>query len=102
MKIEYLEIKRVGLEKHLRSSMWNVVELVKNAVYATVMVLRVCAYVREQAEMRREPSSAFVPREKWDTFDPQLVAESLFATANVLRYSTANIASRLSILYYIV
>lgn len=85
MRTEYVEIERVGLEKHARNSMWNVVELVKNVIYGLVIALRAYAYLSERAEIERDPSAAFVPREQWHPFDPQLVAESLFATANVLR-----------------
>lgn len=28
--------------------------------------------------------TAFIPREEWDTFDPQLISEGLFAAANIL------------------
>ncbi len=85
MKAEYLEIKRVGIEKHVKNSMWNVAELVKNCIYLLVIILRIYAYINETVEIRHDPNAAFIPRQQWHMFDPQLVAESLFATANILR-----------------
>jgi hypothetical protein len=56
-------------------------------MYVIVIVLRVYAYISENMQITYDPSSAFIPREKWDTFDPQIVADTLFAAANILRYS---------------
>lgn len=85
MKQQILELKRIGVEKYMRNSLWNTLEVVKNMIYALVIALRIYAYVREQDEIRQNPATAFIPREKWNTFDPQLIAEGFFATANILR-----------------
>lgn len=85
IKEEILEIRRIGIEKHVKNSMWNIVELVKNCIYIMVIVLRLYAFIQEQIEIHEDPNMAFVPREKWNMFDPQLIAEALFATANILR-----------------
>lgn len=85
MKTQYLDIKREGFEKHIKTSIWNVVELIKHYIYLTVFILRAYAYCRETVEIQNDPQAAFIPRQNWDMFDPQLIAESLFAIANVLR-----------------
>ena len=36
-----------------------------------------------QAEIARNDPAAFAPREVWDAYDPNLVSEALFATANI-------------------
>lgn len=46
-------------------------------------VFRFFAYLQQASEIARDPAMAYVPREKWDDFDPQLIAEGLFAAANV-------------------
>lgn len=85
MKQQVLEMKRIGVEKYVRSSLWNTLEVIKNCIYLLVIGLRMYAYVHEQIEIQRDPSTAFIPREKWSMFDPQLIAEGFFATANILR-----------------
>lgn len=44
---------------------------------------RLIAYVQQTSEIARDPSTAYIPREHWDDFDPQLIAEGLFAAANI-------------------
>lgn len=44
---------------------------------------RVIAYVQQTSELARDPQTAYIPREAWDDFDPQLIAEGLFAAANI-------------------
>lgn len=85
MKEEILETRRLGFEKYIKNSMWNIVDLVKNCIYMLVIVLRLYAYIREQTEIHHNPQTAFIARENWDMFDPQLIAEGWFATANILR-----------------
>lgn len=41
------------------------------------------AYIQQATEIAQDPQRAFIPREKWNDFDPQLIAEGLFAAANV-------------------
>lgn len=54
-------------------------------MYIVVIVLRTYAYISENLQIKEDPSSAFIPREKWDTFDPQILADALFAASNILR-----------------
>ncbi|XP_065225839.1 transient-receptor-potential-like protein [Planococcus citri] len=84
IKQQILEMRKIGVENYVRGSLWNVLEVIKNVIYMLVVGLRIYAYVSEQMEIQRDASTAFIPREKWDTFDPELVAEALFATANIL------------------
>ena len=39
-----------------------------------------------QKEMANNNSSALLPREQWDTWDPMLISEGLFAAANIFRF----------------
>ncbi|GBM57430.1 Transient receptor potential-gamma protein [Araneus ventricosus] len=40
-------------------------------------------YVVVQKEIAADTGTAYLPREKWDAWDPILIAEGLFATANI-------------------
>lgn len=50
-----------------------------------VFLLRVAAYIQQTQEIAADPSRAYIPREQWQDFDPQLIAEGLFAGANIFR-----------------
>nr|QDR50958.1 transient receptor potential-like protein [Heliconius melpomene] len=76
------EIYVQGIRCYLRN-MWNFIDFTRNSLYAAVFVLRFAAYLQQSAEIRRNPETRFIPREKWDDFDPQLIAEGLFAAANI-------------------
>ncbi|XP_071452453.1 transient-receptor-potential-like protein [Hetaerina americana] len=80
---EIMEIVQDGIKKYLRD-LWNFIDFSRNSLYVGVFFLRVVAYVQQNKEISLNPSTAYVPREQWDDFDPQLVAEGLFAAANVL------------------
>lgn len=47
------------------------------------MYCRLIAYVQQRSEIALDPQTAYIPRELWDDFDPQLIAEGLFAAANI-------------------
>uniref|UniRef100_A0A2S2PPL4 Transient-receptor-potential-like protein n=1 Tax=Schizaphis graminum TaxID=13262 RepID=A0A2S2PPL4_SCHGA len=81
---EILDVRRDGLKRYLAHNAWNYVEFARNKMYVSVIALRVYAYVTENSQISYDPSSAFIPREKWETFDPQLVADALFAASNIL------------------
>lgn len=78
-------MRKDGLKAYLAHNAWNYVEFARNKLYVIVIALRSYAYFSETLQISNDPSSAFIPREQWDTFDPQLVADALFATANILR-----------------
>nr|CAD7264599.1 unnamed protein product [Timema shepardi] len=79
---ETMEISREGMRCYLRN-MWNFIDFTRNSLYAGTTLLRVAAYVQQCREISKDPATAYIPREQWDDFDPQLVAEGLFAAANV-------------------
>jgi hypothetical protein len=65
--------------------MWNFIDMSRNLGYILVITLRTIAYYQQQEEIKINPASAYIPREEWDDFDPQLVADGLFAMSNVFR-----------------
>ncbi|KAK4323529.1 hypothetical protein Pmani_005763 [Petrolisthes manimaculis] len=80
---EVKQIRRESLRKYL-GNMWNLLDIMRDSLYSMTMVLRLIAFIQQSQEISRAPSTAFIPREEWDTFDPQLVSEGLFAAANIL------------------
>ncbi|XP_073998927.1 transient-receptor-potential-like protein [Rhodnius prolixus] len=79
---ETMEIWIEGINKYLRN-MWNFIDFTRNALYVAVFVLRCAAYIQQSQQISADPRTAYIPREEWDAFDPQLIAEGLFAAANV-------------------
>uniref|UniRef100_A0A1I8P5H8 Transient receptor ion channel domain-containing protein n=1 Tax=Stomoxys calcitrans TaxID=35570 RepID=A0A1I8P5H8_STOCA len=79
---EVQEIFSVGMKCYLRN-MWNFIDFLRNSLYISVVCLRTLAYIQQAREIALDPKMAYVPREKWNDFDPQLIAEGLFAAANV-------------------
>ncbi|KAJ0172575.1 hypothetical protein K1T71_011714 [Dendrolimus kikuchii] len=79
---ETQEIYIEGIQSYLRN-MWNFIDFSRNMLYVLVALLRFAAYLQQAAEIRRDPQTRFIPREQWDAFDPQLIAEGLFAAANI-------------------
>ncbi|XP_066999438.2 transient-receptor-potential-like protein [Anabrus simplex] len=79
---EMMEIYTEGIRSYLRD-MWNFIDFTRNMLYVLVGVLRTVAYIQQRMEISYNPTTAYIPREQWDDFDPQLVAEGLFAAANV-------------------
>ncbi|XP_030388495.1 transient-receptor-potential-like protein [Scaptodrosophila lebanonensis] len=79
---EVQEIFAVGIQSYLRN-MWNFIDFLRNSLYVSVMCLRAFAYIQQATEIASNPQMAYIPREKWHDFDPQLIAEGLFAAANV-------------------
>ncbi|XP_022229777.2 transient-receptor-potential-like protein isoform X1 [Drosophila obscura] len=79
---EVQEIFAVGMKNYLRN-MWNFIDFLRNTLYVSVMCLRAFAYIQQATEIARDSQMAYIPREKWHDFDPQLIAEGLFAAANV-------------------
>ncbi|KAF5277598.1 hypothetical protein FQA39_LY06091 [Lamprigera yunnana] len=79
---ETYEIYVEGIKPYLRN-LWNSIDFTRNFLYCLVCLLRVAAYLQQRNEIANDPSTAFIPREKWNAFDPQLIAEGLFAAANI-------------------
>ncbi|XP_076339778.1 transient-receptor-potential-like protein isoform X2 [Tachypleus tridentatus] len=79
---ETKELWSRGIVKYFQN-MWNIIDFIRNSLYATTVGMRALAYIQAQAEISANPSAAFVPREEWPIFDPMLVADGLFAAANI-------------------
>lgn len=79
---ETQEIFREGIRRYLRN-MWNFIDFSRNFLYTLVGILRVVAYYQQRQEIEGDAETAFIPREKWNDYDPQLIAEGLFAAANI-------------------
>merc|ERR1719295_208027 len=79
------EIKQlwdVGLKEYV-SDLWNVVDFITNSLYVATIGLRLRAYYDVQLEKELGVKTESLPREKWDTWDPTLISEGLFAAANI-------------------
>lgn len=73
-----------GINNYLKN-LWNFIDFTRNFLYCLVFFLRIAAYFQQTQEISNDPSTAYIPREEWDAFDPQLIAEGLFAGANIFR-----------------
>uniref|UniRef100_A0A182NPI7 Transient receptor ion channel domain-containing protein n=1 Tax=Anopheles dirus TaxID=7168 RepID=A0A182NPI7_9DIPT len=79
---ETQEIFIEGIRSYLRN-MWNFIDFSRNFLYCCVALLRIIAYIQQTSQIAADPSTAYIAREHWDDFDPQLIAEGLFAAANI-------------------
>lgn len=79
---EMRELGKEGFKAYV-SNMWNAIDFLRNSTYVTVMFLRAWAYIQQRQEIALDPEKAYIPREDWDDYDPQLIAEGLFAAANI-------------------
>ncbi|XP_015605560.1 transient-receptor-potential-like protein isoform X2 [Cephus cinctus] len=79
---ETREVYVDGLRAYLRD-LWNFIDFTRNTLYVATAILRVAAYMQQTAEIEVDRSAALIPRERWGDFDPQLIAEGLFAAANI-------------------
>lgn len=75
---------RDGMRRYLRN-LWNFIDFSRNFLYVLCFVFRGAGFIQQREQVAADPQSAFVPREQWSEFDPQLVADGLFAAANILR-----------------
>ncbi|XP_046891519.1 short transient receptor potential channel 4b [Hypomesus transpacificus] len=72
----WTEIKQMwteGFQDYLHD-WWNLMDFVMNSLYLATISLKIVAYVKY---------SGFKPRESWEMWHPTLVAEALFAIANI-------------------
>ncbi|XP_064481679.1 transient receptor potential-gamma protein-like isoform X2 [Ornithodoros turicata] len=79
---EMKQLWDLGLGEYV-SDMWNIIDFITNSLYVATVALRVIAYLQVQKEIAQNTGTAYLPREKWDAWDPILIAEGLFATANI-------------------
>jgi transient-receptor-potential-like protein len=69
---ETQEIFGEGIRSYLRN-MWNFIDFSRNSLYVFVFMLRSLAYFQQMNQISKDPKTAFIPREHWDDFDPQLI-----------------------------
>ncbi|XP_019869595.2 transient-receptor-potential-like protein isoform X2 [Aethina tumida] len=79
---ETQEIFVEDIESYLRN-LWNFIDFTRNFLYVAVFFLRAAAYIQQMSEIKEDPNTAYIRREMWNAFDFQLIAEGLFAAANV-------------------
>lgn len=79
---EIKQLWELGLFDYM-SDMWNILDFITNSLYVATITLRVIAYLQVQKEISMHTGTASLPREDWDAFDPILLAEGLFAAANI-------------------
>ncbi|XP_059157751.1 short transient receptor potential channel 4-like isoform X3 [Physella acuta] len=63
--------------------MWNILDFFTNSLYIATFTLRLLAYLQVQEEKKEGNAHADLDREKWPAYDPNLIAEALFAAANI-------------------
>ncbi|XP_062872388.1 short transient receptor potential channel 4b [Trichomycterus rosablanca] len=72
----WTEIKQMwdgGLQDYMHD-WWNLMDFVMNSLYLATISLKIVAFVKY---------SGFKPRESWEMWHPTLVAEAVFAIANI-------------------
>uniref|UniRef100_A0A914VMF5 Transient receptor ion channel domain-containing protein n=1 Tax=Plectus sambesii TaxID=2011161 RepID=A0A914VMF5_9BILA len=84
----WVEIKQLwdcGLHEYCYN-LWNILDFITNALYLCTFALRTVAYIQAEAELL-DPRVAHIarklPRRDWDAWDPTLISECVFATANI-------------------
>ncbi|XP_045597326.2 LOW QUALITY PROTEIN: transient-receptor-potential-like protein [Procambarus clarkii] len=80
---EAREIHSEGFNKYIKN-MWNILDILRDTLYSITIFLRIFAFIQQSQEIASVPTTAFIPREEWDTFDPHLISEGLFSAANIL------------------
>ncbi|XP_044748537.1 transient-receptor-potential-like protein [Coccinella septempunctata] len=76
------EMYSEGFSHYIRN-LWNIIDFSRNFLYTAVFFLRVAAYLEQNSQITQNPGTAYLRREEWAAFDFQLVAEGLFAAANI-------------------
>lgn len=69
---ETQEIFLSGIRAYLRD-MWNFIDFMRNGLYTFVIVFRTIAYFQQLSQVNLDLLTAFIPKEDWDDFDPQLI-----------------------------
>ncbi|GMS89249.1 hypothetical protein PENTCL1PPCAC_11424, partial [Pristionchus entomophagus] len=63
-------------------NLWNILDFITNSLYLSTFALRTVAYFMVKNDMRRG-FTIQLSRNEWDAWDPTLISECLFATANI-------------------
>uniref|UniRef100_A0A0N5CG21 ANK_REP_REGION domain-containing protein n=1 Tax=Strongyloides papillosus TaxID=174720 RepID=A0A0N5CG21_STREA len=84
----WVEIKQLwdsGLHEYMYD-LWNILDFITNSLYLCTFALRAVAYYQVESEMR-DPNMQHIGRKlhrkDWDAWDPTLISECMFATANI-------------------
>ena len=77
---ETREIYSEGIRNYLRN-LWNFIDFTRNSIYCFTFLLRAIAYIQQTNQINKDPNTAYIPREKWDDFDPQLIVNILLKIA---------------------
>ncbi|ESN98767.1 hypothetical protein HELRODRAFT_66730 [Helobdella robusta] len=81
----WAEIKQLwdqGLKSYVHD-MWNILDFTTNSLYIATYTLKLVAYLKVEEEKRNNYPSAYADRKSWDAYDPTLISEGLFASANI-------------------
>ncbi|KAE9419798.1 hypothetical protein Angca_004189, partial [Angiostrongylus cantonensis] len=84
----WVEIKQLwnsGLYDYC-NNLWNILDFITNSLYLSTVALRAVAYYQVNQEMsnpQMQHIGRFLQRREWDAWDPTLVSECVFATANI-------------------
>ncbi|VDN35223.1 unnamed protein product [Cylicostephanus goldi] len=84
----WVEIKQLwdsGFHDYCHN-LWNILDFITNSLYLSTAALRIVAYYQVDKEMkdpRMQHIGRFLQRRDWDAWDPTLVSECVFATANI-------------------
>jgi transient-receptor-potential-like protein len=73
---ETQEIFGEGIRNYLRN-MWNFIDFSRNSLYVLVILLRAFAYFQQLSQINADARTAYIPREHWDDFDPQLIVSQM-------------------------
>ncbi|XP_078684805.1 short transient receptor potential channel 4-like [Branchiostoma floridae x Branchiostoma belcheri] len=80
---EIKQLWEAGLKEYI-SDQWNVMDFIMNSLYVATIALRVVSYIKFKDEtLSSRNGTALHPRSTWQADHPTLVAEGLFATANI-------------------
>ncbi|XP_036364090.1 transient receptor potential-gamma protein-like isoform X2 [Octopus sinensis] len=79
------EIKQIWMQGALEyiHDMWNILDFVTNSLYMATFTLRLLAFIEVYHERAANNPYAYEERKHWDAYDPNLIAEALFAGANI-------------------
>ncbi|KFD47429.1 hypothetical protein M513_11698 [Trichuris suis] len=83
--VEVKQLWDLGYHNYI-SNMWNILDFITNTLYVATITLRVIAYVWVENELKSPETNhlgRMLPRRYWNEWDPTLISECVFATANI-------------------